>query len=111
MRFTFGTIDEQMIVGSVPRLVKTCTSFVESYGLRLSGIYRISGAHSRVKKLEEQFRTDPLNFEIDSATFKVHDVAVLLKQFFRQVGKSLAHVGTIFNYRSVLMRFLYFFFS
>ena len=85
MRFTFGTIDEQMIVGSVPRLVKTCTSFVESYGLRLSGIYRISGAHSRVKKLEEQFRTDPLNFEIDSATYKVHDVAVLLKQFFRQV--------------------------
>ena len=85
MRFTFGTIDEQMIVGSVPRLVKTCTSFVESYGLRLSGIYRISGAHSRVKKLEEQFRTDPLNFEIDSTTFKVHDVAVLLKQFFRQV--------------------------
>ena len=88
MRFTFGTIDEQMIVGSVPRLVKTCTSFVESYGLRLSGIYRISGAHSRVKKLEEQFRTDPLNFEIDSATFKVHDVAVLLKQFFRQVQLS-----------------------
>ena len=54
---------------------------MQSYGLRLSGIYRISGAHSRVKKLEEQFRTDPLNFEIDSTTFKVHDVAVLLKQF------------------------------
>ena len=85
MRFTLGTIEEQMIVGNVPRLIKTCTSFIESYGLRLSGIYRISGAKSRITQLESLFQEDPLNFEIDTAIYKVHDVAVLLKQFFRQL--------------------------
>ena len=79
MRFTDGTIDEQMILGGIPRLVKTCTSYVESYGLRLTGIYRVSGASARIKALEDKFTADPLHFDIDSTIYKVHDVAVLLK--------------------------------
>lgn len=79
MCFTDGTIDEQMILGGIPRLVKTCTSYIESYGLRMTGIYRVSGAAARIKALEDKFNLDPLHFDIDSATYKVHDVAVLLK--------------------------------
>ena len=77
--FTDGTIDEQMILGGIPRLVKTCTSYIESYGLRMTGIYRVSGAAQRIKTLEDKFNLDPLHFDIDSTVYKVHDVAVLLK--------------------------------
>ena len=79
MCFTDGTIDEQMILGGIPRLVKTCTSYIESYGLRMTGIYRVSGASARIKALEDKFNLDPLHFDIDSSVYKVHDVAVLLK--------------------------------
>ena len=66
-------------VAMAPRLVKTCTSYIESYGLRMTGIYRVSGAAGRIKALEDKFNFDPLHFDIDSTMYKVHDVAVLLK--------------------------------
>ena len=52
-----------------------------------------------MKKLEEQFRTDPLNFEIDSTTFKVHDVAVLLKQFSDRYKNLDLTVASFLSYK------------
>ena len=160
MRSNFESIDDQMMCRDVPRLVETCTSHIERYGLRVrkvyqnkllefwkaflffgipwtcgcslldycrkmiarpqkatsgsfvavkftgysangysllkyfllnleSGLYRISGLASRIKALEQSFEKCPLSFEIDADVYKVHDVTVLLKTFFRKLQMPL----------------------
>mgnify|MGYP003729864731 CR=1 FL=1 len=90
MRSNFISIDDQMMCrADVPRLVETCTSHIERYGLRLSGLYRISGLASRIKQLEASYEESPLSFEIDAEKYKVHDVTVLLKTFFRKLKMPL----------------------
>lgn len=90
MRSNYVSIDDQMMCrDDVPRLVETCTSHIERYGLRMSGLYRISGLASRVKQLELSFEQSPLSFEIDAESYKVHDVTVLLKTFFRKLKMPL----------------------
>lgn len=54
-----------------------------------SGLYRISGLASRIKALEQSFEKCPLSFEIDADVYKVHDVTVLLKTFFRKLQMPL----------------------
>ena len=40
MRSNFESIDDQMMCRDVPRLVETCTSHIERYGLRVRKVYQ-----------------------------------------------------------------------
>jgi len=83
---------------AVPMIVIQCILAVDTFGLDVEGIYRLSGTSSHVNMLRDQFNhnggasidfRNPANFYHD-----VNSVATLLKQFFRDLPDPLfTHVG------------------
>jgi len=78
---------------AVPMIVIQCILAVDTFGLDVEGIYRLSGTSSHVNMLRDQFDHDggatidfrnPANFYQD-----VNSVATLLKQFFRDLPDPL----------------------
>lgn len=43
----------------VPLMMQKCTQAIEKYGMRLQGVYRISGTTSKVAKLRERLDKGP----------------------------------------------------
>jgi hypothetical protein len=57
-------------------------------GTLAEGIYRQSGANSRISQLMAEFQKDAWNVQI-SKDFSAHDVAGTLKRFFRTLPEPL----------------------
>jgi len=75
---------------------------VETFGLDLEGIYRVSGNNTQVAQLRAQFENDPqsVDFRIPDAFFHdVNNAAALLKQFLRELPDPLL---TTESYRDFL---------
>lgn len=71
----------------VPKIIKACFQHLETYGLCTLGLFRVSSSKKRVRQLREGFdRGDEL--ELDSE-FHPHDVAQLLKEYFRDLPEPL----------------------
>ena len=75
---TFGASIEDVIqfagVDNVPLIVRKCIEVIESYGLNLVGIYRISSNQSQVNKLKESIDANFTNYltigkDIDPSMF------------------------------------------
>ncbi|KAB5560129.1 hypothetical protein GE09DRAFT_1236719 [Coniochaeta sp. 2T2.1] len=79
---------------AVPMVVYQCIQAVDLYGLRVEGIYRLSGSLPNVNKLKAMFDHDSgsaaLDFRNPENFFHdVNSVAGLLKQFFRDLPDPL----------------------
>jgi len=86
----------------VPIVVQECIKAVETFGLDLEGIYRVSGNNTQVAQLRAQFENDPqsVDFRIPDAFFHdVNNAAALLKQFLRELPDPLL---TTESYRDFL---------
>lgn len=71
----------------VPFLVTTCITYLEKYGLQTVGIFRVSTSKKRVRQLRENFDCGlTTTIEADSCP---HDVATLLKEYFRDLPEPL----------------------
>ncbi|XP_074651456.1 rho GTPase-activating protein 6-like isoform X2 [Tubulanus polymorphus] len=71
----------------VPNVVNTCLKHLETYGLRTLGIFRVGSSKKRTKQLREEFdscQDVKLNEEHNP-----HDVAALLKEFFRDLPEPI----------------------
>lgn len=71
----------------VPNVVNTCFKHIETYGLHTLGIFRVSSSKKRVRQLRDDFdagKEVKLNQE-----HHPHDVAQLLKEFFRDLPEPL----------------------
>ncbi|XP_013421086.1 rho GTPase-activating protein 6 isoform X2 [Lingula anatina] len=71
----------------VPYIVNTCFKHIETYGLRVLGIFRVGSSKKRSKQLRDEFDSGKdvkLNEEHNP-----HDVAALLKEFFRDLPEPL----------------------
>ncbi|XP_012314140.2 rho GTPase-activating protein 36 isoform X2 [Aotus nancymaae] len=75
------------IVKQVPQVVETCCQFIEKHGLSAVGIFTLEYSAHRVRKLREAF-DQGLDVVLDDNQ-NVHDVAALLKEFFRDMKDSL----------------------
>ncbi|KAI9209041.1 Rho GTPase activation protein [Polychytrium aggregatum] len=67
-------------------VVVTCAEFIERYGMELEGIYRKSGAQSRIFMYEQSFESG------ENVTFNgegPHTVAGVMKLFLRKIPGSL----------------------
>lgn len=76
----------------LPAIFRECVDYVESYGMKCEGIYRVSGMKSKVDELKAAYDREecPCLEEYDP-----HTVASLLKQYLRELpdnllGKELA---------------------
>ena len=98
---TFGASIEDVIqfagVDNVPLIVRKCIEVIESYGLNLVGIYRISSNQSQVNKLKESIDANFTNYltigkDIDPSNVyesEVFCVASLLKLYFSSLPEPL----------------------
>lgn len=98
---TFGASIEDVIqfagVDNVPLIVRKCIEVIESYGLNLVGIYRISSNQSQVNKLKESIDANFTNYltigkDIDPSNVyesEVSCVASLLKLYFSSLPEPL----------------------
>ncbi|KAM8753532.1 rho GTPase-activating protein 36 [Rhynchonycteris naso] len=75
------------IAKQIPHVVETCCTFIEKHGLSAVGIFTLEYSEERVRELREEF-DQGLDIVLDD-TQNVHDVAALLKEFFRDMKDSL----------------------
>ncbi|XP_014346308.1 rho GTPase-activating protein 36 isoform X2 [Latimeria chalumnae] len=75
------------IYRQVPRIVDRCCHHIEMYGLQTVGIFRVGSSVKRVRQLHEDF-DQGIDVILDEE-HSVHDVAALLKEFFRDMPDPL----------------------
>ncbi|XP_024422931.1 rho GTPase-activating protein 36 [Desmodus rotundus] len=75
------------IAKQIPQVVEACCNFIEKHGLSTVGIFTLEYSEERVRELREEF-DQGLDVVLDD-TQNVHDVAALLKEFFRDMKDSL----------------------
>jgi len=81
--------DRQLTADDVPVLVECCIKFIETYGVLSEGIYRRSGVQSKIQRLLNRLKIDAWNQHISNEEFTEHDVANVLKRFFRTLPEPL----------------------
>ena len=75
--------EQQYTRAGVPLLVYKCIEFIEEDGMDDIGLYRVSGRAKQIDDLMLQFDQDCRALVINAEVFSVHDVAGVLKRFFR----------------------------
>uniref|UniRef100_A0A8C7I6E7 RalA binding protein 1 n=1 Tax=Oncorhynchus kisutch TaxID=8019 RepID=A0A8C7I6E7_ONCKI len=70
----------------LPAVFRECIDYIESYGMRCEGIYRVSGMKSKVDELKASYDREecPCLEEYDP-----HTVASLLKQYLRELPENI----------------------
>ncbi|KAG7277154.1 hypothetical protein CRUP_022617 [Coryphaenoides rupestris] len=70
----------------LPSVFRECVDYIESYGMKCEGIYRVSGMKSKVDELKAAYDREecPCLEEYDP-----HTVASLLKQYLRELPENL----------------------
>ncbi|XP_070554465.1 rho GTPase-activating protein 6-like isoform X2 [Ptychodera flava] len=71
----------------VPHVVTACFKYIDNHGLRVLGIFRVGGSKKRIKQLREEF--DSGNDVKFHDSYNAHDVAALLKEYFRDLPEPL----------------------
>ncbi|XP_013007841.1 rho GTPase-activating protein 36 isoform X4 [Cavia porcellus] len=75
------------IAKQIPQVVEVCCKFIEEHGLSAVGIFTTEHSAQKVRQLREEF-DQGLDVVLDENQ-NVHDVATLLKEFFRDMKDSL----------------------
>lgn len=71
---------------TVPRVVRLCIQDIDSRGLDVEGIYRVSGRLANVQELRHLVEKDESEFRIDPQKDDVFCVCSLLKQYLRELS-------------------------
>ncbi|XP_064482022.1 rho GTPase-activating protein 6-like isoform X2 [Ornithodoros turicata] len=72
----------------VPRVVRSCLRYLQDFGLTTVGIFRVSSSKRRVRQLREEFDSGR-EVHLEQERPQAHDVAQLLKEFFRDLPQPL----------------------
>lgn len=95
LRPVFGVSLEELFLRdqtAVPLIVVQCILAVDTFGLDVEGIYRLSGTASHISTLKSQFDHDSSRIDFRNPAAFMHDVnsvASLLKQFFKDLPDPL----------------------
>ncbi|VDI17995.1 Rho GTPase-activating protein 6 [Mytilus galloprovincialis] len=71
----------------VPHIVNCCFKHIETYGLRVLGIFRVGASKKRVKQIRDEFDSGK-DVHLDDS-HSPHDVGALLKVYFRDLPDPL----------------------
>ncbi|KAM3969013.1 rhoGAP_ARAP and RA_ARAPs domain-containing protein RhoGAP15B [Aphomia sociella] len=80
---------QQLTKDDVPVVVDKCLSFVYTHGCLSEGIYRRAGSNSVIADLLTCFRRDAWSVQLDHSQHSEHDIAGVLKRFFRELTEPL----------------------
>ncbi|XP_050683153.1 arf-GAP with Rho-GAP domain, ANK repeat and PH domain-containing protein 2 [Leptidea sinapis] len=80
---------QQLTKEDVPAIVDKCISFIYAHGSLSEGIYRRAGSSSVLSELLGRFRRDAWSVVLIPGQHSEHDVAGVLKRFFRDLPESL----------------------
>ncbi|KAG2470181.1 rho GTPase-activating protein 32 isoform X1 [Polypterus senegalus] len=73
----------------IPQVLKSCTEFIEKYGV-VDGIYRLSGIASNIQKLRHEFDSEQIpDLTKDLYLQDIHCVGSLCKLYFRELPNPL----------------------
>ncbi|XP_043937033.1 rho GTPase-activating protein 32 [Protopterus annectens] len=73
----------------VPQVLKSCTEFIEKFGI-VDGIYRLSGIASNIQKLRHEFDSEQIpDLTKDVYLQDIHCVGSLCKLYFRELPNPL----------------------
>ncbi|NXN44742.1 RBP1 protein, partial [Rhinoptilus africanus] len=81
-------VDRTMMYDGIrlPAVFRECIDYVEKYGMKCEGIYRVSGIKSKVDELKAAYdREESPNLE----EYEPNTVASLLKQYLRELPENL----------------------
>lgn len=83
----------------VPTMILKCLNFINSYGLKEEGLYRMSGSSHDIALLKNGFGQHGPSFNIPD-NFDVHAVASLIKMYIRELPQDLlpVHKHTFLSY-------------
>uniref|UniRef100_A0A1B6MF42 Arf-GAP with Rho-GAP domain, ANK repeat and PH domain-containing protein 2 n=1 Tax=Graphocephala atropunctata TaxID=36148 RepID=A0A1B6MF42_9HEMI len=81
--------EQQLTKDDLPTIIDKCINFVYAHGSMSEGIYRRSGSNSNVSKLITAFQKDAWAVQITRNDYTEHDVASVLKRFFRDLPEPL----------------------
>lgn len=82
---------QQLTKEDVPTIVDKCISFLYAYGSLTEGIYRRAGSTTTRTTLLSKFRRDAWSVHLSPTEHSEHDVAGVLKKFFRDLPEPLIH--------------------
>lgn len=77
--------EQQLTKDDVPVIVEKCMNFIYVNGSMTEGIYRRSGSASAITELLQHFRTNAWAVSLTTEKYSEHDVACVLKRFFRNL--------------------------
>ncbi|XP_075990835.1 rhoGAP_ARAP and RA_ARAPs domain-containing protein RhoGAP15B [Anticarsia gemmatalis] len=80
---------QQLTKEDVPAIVDKCLSFIYAHGSLSEGIYRRAGSSVVLSELLARFRRDAWSVQLSSSQHSEHDVAGVLKRFFRDLPEPL----------------------
>ncbi|CAH7668687.1 hypothetical protein BY996DRAFT_4591138 [Phakopsora pachyrhizi] len=75
--------------GWVPLLVRMCIEEIEKRGMRVEGLYRISGKMQSVTQLVHEIEKDEDTFKFDSDRHDIFTISGVLKLYLRQLPQPL----------------------
>ncbi|KAL2913640.1 Rho GTPase-activating protein [Polyrhizophydium stewartii] len=73
----------------VPLVVIRCIEYIETCGIGLPGIYRVSGPNGQVQKLKQLLDRDAASVRLDQVVEDIHALTGVLKLFFRELPDPL----------------------
>ncbi|CAO3610425.1 unnamed protein product [Cunninghamella echinulata] len=75
----------------VPLILQKCAEAIETYGLNVVGIYRLSGTNSQIQKLKAAFDKDcsSMNLNSDEYISDINNITSVLKLWFRELPDPL----------------------
>lgn len=79
-----------------PVAVDRCINFISTHGTLLTGIYRLAGSSSKIKKLVEQMLHNPWDLHLTTEDYSPHDVSNALKRYLRSFKDCLL-TDSLFN--------------
>ncbi|XP_053398981.1 rho GTPase-activating protein 6-like isoform X2 [Mercenaria mercenaria] len=71
----------------VPHIVRVCFKHIETYGLRVLGIFRVGSSKKRTKQLRDEFDTGR-DVKLNES-HNPHEVGAVLKEYFRDLPEPL----------------------
>lgn len=75
----------------VPKAILKCIKFINDFGLREEGLYRVSGSRNEVEELKQNFTQYGPSYDIPPTT-DVHAITSLIKMFARELPEELLPV-------------------
>ncbi|CAM9610807.1 unnamed protein product [Chrysoparadoxa australica] len=79
----------------VPPVILECMGFLDAHGLYVPGLFRVPGNSETVADLKRRFNQGQ-HIEFNEAIHNVHDVAALLKMFYRDLPEPVIPASEYF---------------